>query len=218
MLSQRQEQILKIMVGEYVATARPVGSALIGRKHGLGISSATIRNEMARLEEEGYITRLHISGGGVPSDQGYRFYVKSLTQESEGVSLEERRMLSHLFHQIELELEEWTRLAAALLARMVHNVAGVTSPKAEKSRIKHLELVALQESLALLILLLQEAKLRQHLIAFDSVVSQDELSMVSNEFNELFNGLTWPQVMSKQTKLTSCSSTASTTPLHRVAW
>ncbi|KPJ52499.1 MAG: hypothetical protein AMJ37_02795 [Dehalococcoidia bacterium DG_18] len=199
MLSERKEHILRIIVGEYISLASPVGSEAIARRYGLGLSAATIRNEMARLEEDGYIIRPHISGGGIPSDRGYRYYVESMVQEE--VPLEEQRMLSHLFHQVERELAEWNRLAAALLARMVHNVAIVTSPKAAASRIKHLELVALQESLALLILLLQQAKLRQQLIAFDGVISQGELGAISRKLSALFQGLTRSQVLARSVGL-----------------
>lgn len=199
MLSERKEHILRIIVGEYISLASPVGSEAIARRCGLGLSAATIRKEMARLEEDGYIIRPHISGGGIPSDRGYRYYVESMVQEE--VPLEEQRMLSHLFHQVERELAEWNRLAAALLARMVHNVAIVTSPKAAASRIKHLELVALQESLALLILLLQQAKLRQQLIAFDEVISQGELGAISRKLSALFQGLTRSQVLARSVGL-----------------
>ena len=195
MLSERKEHILRIIVGEYISLASPVGSEAIARSYGLGVSAATIRNEMARLEEDGYIIRPHISGGSVPSDRGYRYYVESMVQEE--VPLEEQRMLSHLFHQVERELAEWNRLAAALLARMVHNVAIVTSPKAAASRIKHLELVALQESLVLLILLLQQAKLKQQLIAFDEVISQGELGTISRKLSVLFQGSTRSQVLAR---------------------
>jgi len=195
-LSERKENILRIVVGEYVLMASPVGSEAIVRRYGLGVSSATIRNDMAHLEEEGYIFRRHTSAGGVPSDKGYRYYVERLVGAEE-IPLAERRMLSHLFHQVERELEEWNRLAASLLARMVHNVAIVTFPKAEEARFKHLELVALQEFLALLILLLGKAKLKQKLIAFDEAISQEELNAISNKLNTLFQGLTRSQIQAQ---------------------
>ncbi len=197
MLAKRTGNILDIIVGEYISMARPVGSEAIVERHGLGVSSATVRNEMARLEEEGYIIRPHISGGAIPSDKGYRYYVESVVREAEEIPLDEQRMLSHLFHQVEQELSEWTHLAASLLARMVCSVAIVTSPKALSCRIKHLELVALQESLALLILLLQEARLKQQLVAFDEVISQGELSAISAKLGTLFQGLTVAQLMAQ---------------------
>jgi len=197
MLAKRTGNILDIIVGEYISMARPVGSEAIVERHGLGVSSATVRNEMARLEEEGYIIRPHISGGAIPSDKGYRYYVESVVREAEEIPLDEQRMLSHLFHQVEQELSEWTHLAASLLARMVCSVAIVTSPKALSCRIKHLELVALQESLALLILLLQEARLKQQLVAFDEVISQGELGAISAKLGTLFQGLTVAQLMAQ---------------------
>ena len=193
MLSGRQKKILQIIVNEYISTAQPVGSVSIVNKYGLKLSSATIRNEMARLEELGYILRRHVSGGGVPSDRGYRYYVESLARDAE-VPDDERLMLLHLFHQVERELEEWTHLAAVILARMVNNVAVVTFPKAGECRVKHVELVSLQDSLALLLLLLHEARVRQQLIFFDRAVTQEELSYASRELNNLFCGLTWPQI------------------------
>ena len=201
MFTERQAHILNCIVSDHIESARPVGSQAIARKSGLGLSPATIRNEMACLEEEGYIIRRHISGGGIPSDKGYRYYVESLRQGTEHMPPEERRMLAHLFHQVEWELEEWTRLAAVLLSRMVHNVAVVTFPKEAESRVKHLKLVSLQRSLAMLILLLHQAKLKQQLIAFSEGMTQDELDIISNQFNSLFNGLTWSQIVAQRAEL-----------------
>ena len=200
MLSERKEKILTVIVGEYIFRASPVGSQTIALRHGLGISPATVRNEMARLEEDGYIVRPHVSGGGVPSDKGYRYYVESLVREGE-LPVEERLMISHLFHQVETELEEWTRLAASLLARMVHNLAIVTSPKAVESRLKHLELVAVQDFLALLIVLLREARLKNQLLSFDEAISQEELSLISNKLNAAFRGLTRSQILARSVEL-----------------
>ena len=187
MLSERRERILALIINEYVMTAGPVASESIARKCGLGVSPATIRNEMAVLEEEGYIARRHISGGGVPSDKGYRYYVEALMREEE-VPLPERTMVSHLFLLVERELDEWNRLAAALLARMLSSVAVVTFPKAVETRFSHLELVTVHELLALLILVLRGARLKQQLVAFDRAVSQDELTAVSNKLNAYFDG------------------------------
>ena len=110
-------------------------------------------------------------------------------------------MLAHLFHQVERELEEWTRLAAVLLSRMVHNVAVVTFPKEAESRVKHLKLVSLQRSLAMLVLLLHQAKLKQQLVVFSEGVTQDELDVVSNQFNYLFHDLTWPQIVAQRAEM-----------------
>ena len=179
----------------------PIGSETILQKYNLGVSPATIRNEVARLEKDGYVLRRHTSGGGVPSDKGYRYYVEHLVQRSD-IALDEQLTISHLFHQVEYELDQWTRLTAALLARMVHNVAIVTFPKAISSRFNRVELVSLQESLALLILLLQETRLSHQLIVLDKVVTQDELSATARELNDLFSGMSLSQILAYKGNLT----------------
>ena len=200
MLTERKGRVLKIIIGEYVSTATPVGSENIARKHGLGVSPATIRNDMAYLEEEGYITHPHPSAGRIPSDKGYRYYVDSLMEGME-LPLVEQRTIRHQFHQVETDLEEWVQLAAATLASMVQNVALVTFPKAALSRFRRMELVAIQEFLALLIVILQEAKLKKQMLPLDEAVSQEELSVIANRLNAAFDGLTGWQIATKRLEL-----------------
>ncbi len=196
MLTERKESILNSIVGEYVARATPVASEYIARNYGLGISGATIRNEMAQLEEGGYVNRPHHSAGCIPTDKGYRFYVESLVGDRE-LPLTEQRLLQHLFQQVERELEEWLRLAARLLAYLVHNVAVVTLPKAAECRFKRLELVVLQDFLALFILILREAKLKQKFLPFDRAITQEELGAISDKLNAAYLGLTRSQISAK---------------------
>lgn len=187
MLSPRQARILSIIVNEYVDSAAPVGSEFLARTHRLGISAATVRNEMAALEEEGYITHPHTSAGRIPSDRGYRYYVEALMEEAE-LDPETRLLIRHQFRQVEAEEEAWIRLAAAILARVAQTVAIVTFPHAPESRLRRLELVSLQDFLALLILVLQEAQIKQHMLALDESVTQDELTLAANKLNALFAG------------------------------
>jgi len=182
-------------VGQYIAKAVPVPSQSIANDSELGVSPATIRNEMVHLEQEGYITRAHPSAGSIPSDKGYRYYVESLKEVM--LSFSEQRLISHLFHQVEKELEKWLSLAATLLAQQVQNVAVVTIPKSTDCRFKHLELVNLQDSLALVVIVLHGAKVRQQLIIFDQVVAQPELTAMANKLNTAFSGLTSRQISAK---------------------
>ena len=209
MLSPRTGTILKSVVGQYITKATPVPSQSILNDYELGVSAATIRNEMAYLEHGGYITRPHPSAGGVPLDKGYRYYVESLG--SINLPLAEQHLVSHLFHQVEGELEEWLRLAATLIAQLAQNVAVVSMPKPADCRFKHMELVAIQDSLGLLVLVLHGAKVKQQLITFDEAVSQSKLTTISNKLNEAYSGLTHPQISEKGTdlspteqKLTDC--------------
>ena len=201
MLSPRTETILKSIVDQYITQAVPVPSQRIINDYGLEVSSATIRNEMARLEEEGYIIRPHTSAGSIPSDKGYRYYVESLSAVK--LPLAQQRLISHLFHQVETRLEEWVSLTATLLAHLAQNMAVVATPKPANCQFKYLEMVALQDTTALIVLVLHGAKVKQQLITFEDVMSQSELETISNKLNAACSGLTGPQILAKNLQLSS---------------
>ncbi len=192
MLSHRSATILKSIVEHYIDRAVPVPSQSIIHSYGLEVSSATIRNEMMQLEREGYIIRPHTSAGSIPSDKGYRFYVETLSDIRLPVNQE--RMVSHLFHQVETRLEEWARLTATILAHLAQNMAVVATAKSTRSVFKHLELVSIQERTALMVLVLHGARVRQQLLTFNRDTSQEELSTASNKLNGNFAGLMSGQI------------------------
>lgn len=201
MLSPRSETILKSIVGQYIVRAAPVPSQSIINDYELAVSPATIRNEMAHLEQEGYIIRPHPSAGSMPSDKGYRFYVETLSDIE--LPLAEQFLISHLFHQVEKDLEEWLSLAATLTAQLVQNVAIVAMPKTANCQLKHLELVALKDSLALVVLVLRGARLKQQLITFDQAISQSELTRIANRLNKAYSSLSRTKISAKKIKLSS---------------
>ena len=174
MITERRSALLNLIVEEYVDTALPVGSQYIVRKHAMPVSPATVRLEMARLEDEGYITQPHTSAGRVPSDKGYRYYVESLMAE-ETLPREERETIRHQFHQAERAMEQWFQLAAAVLAHSVSNFAVVTSPRSRETRLRHVQLVPLQETSALVVVVLNEARVRQQVMSFREPLSPQEL-------------------------------------------
>lgn len=187
MLSERRASLLNLIVQDYVDTAQPVGSKALGNKHGLDVSPATIRIEMARLEEDGFISQPHTSAGRVPSDKGYRYYVESLMSE-ESLPWAEREMIRHQFHQAERAMEQWFQLAAAVLAHSVSNFAVVTSPRSKETRLRHVQLVPLQEMSALCVVVLNEARIRQQVLGFREPVDQSQLTAAANRINEAYSG------------------------------
>ena len=189
MLTDRRSTLLNLIIEEYVDTALPVGSKYIVSKHDMAVSSATVRAEMARLEEEGYISQPHTSAGRVPSDKGYRYYVESLMAE-EALAWEERETIRHQFHQTERAMEQWFQLAAAVLAHSVSNFAVVTSPHSTETRLRHVQLVPLHELSALCVVVLNEARIRQQVLAFRDPVDEDMLLTAANRINSQFGGLT----------------------------
>ena len=199
MLTSRAETILKSIVRQYIAQAAPVPSQSVFNDYELRVSPATIRNEMARLEQEGYIIRPHPSAGSVPSDKGYRHYVESLTEVI--LPLAEQRLIGHLFHQVKREQEEWLRLAATVMAQLTQNVAVVTKPKPVDCQFKRLELVALQDLLVLVVLILRGARVKQQLVTFDPPIPQDGLTAMANKLNEAYSGLSSSQILAKDIEL-----------------
>ena len=200
MLSDRTGKILNHIVEQYIDQAIPVPSQRIASGYELGVSPATIRNEMVHLEQDGYIMRPHTSAGSVPSDKGYRYYVESLRYTE--LPPAERRFIAHLFHQVEAETEQWLSLAATLLAQLVKNVALVTMPKQADCKFKHMELLSMQDTQALVIVVLYGARLKQKLITFDQTVTQPTLTMISAKLNAALSGLTYQQITEKEMELT----------------
>ena len=189
MLTDRRAQLLRLIVREYIETAVPVASEAITYRYGLNVSPATVRNEMARLEAEGYIIQPHTSAGRIPSDKGYRYYIESL-MVPEDLPEEEKRTIRHQFHQSARDVEEWLQLAAAVLAGAVHNLAVAIVPPVAAARVRHVHLVAVQDLVALLIVLLQTGKLSQQLLTLKEPATQEELDLIANKFNSLFNSRT----------------------------
>lgn len=200
MITERSIKILNYIVGQYINRAVPVPSQVVADEANLGVSPATIRNEMALLEREGYLIRPHTSAGCVPSDKGYRHYVGSI--EPVNLSHEEQRLISHTFHQVEREVEAWVSLTATLLAKLVQNVAVVSLPKSTDCKLKHMEMIAVQGARVLAIVVLEGAKVKQKLITFDEDVSQPALSVISNKMNSEYIGATARQISEKILELT----------------
>ena len=193
MLSARKERVLKIIVDEYIRGGTPIPSESVARSLPDTVSAATVRNEMADLEEEGYITRPYSSAGGVPSNRGYRSFVESLAEDL-APARELQEAIQRRFRRSQPDVEEWTRTAVELLAQLVHSTAMATPPRAVESRWKHLELVYVQEFLALLVMVLEKTRLKQQLVPLQQPFTQDELSLVSSRLNAYFGGLTHREV------------------------
>lgn len=186
-LSERRARILALIVDDYVDSAQPVGSQALVDRHALGLSSATVRNEMAALEDEGMITHPHTSAGRIPSNKGYRYYVGSLMPERD-LSTQERLTILHQFHQSARELEEWVRLAASVLAHRMRSVALVTQPRVVDVRFKQLQLVELSETRALLVVVTSDAAVHQHTLEFGTAVNQEGLSRLAARLNSDWSG------------------------------
>ena len=183
-LSPRRERILRHVVREYVALAQPVPSDLIARKYEVELSPATVRNELAALEEAGLITQPHTSAGRVPTDRGYRHFVELLMQEDRELSPPERRMLRQQFNQLAAAGTDSTHLGASLLARTLRSAAVATRPAATHARVRRIELVPLEDELVLVTVLMQSGGVRQVVHRAEGVLAREDLTRLSNELSE----------------------------------
>lgn len=192
-LTERQQAILKLIVGEFIRSAVPVASQGLLKNYSLGVSSATVRNDMSYLEELGYICQPHTSAGRVPTDKGYRYFVEWLMDDAE-LDPEEQRTVLHQFHQVESDVTQWTQLAAAVLAGMVRTASVVTLPAAPQCRLKHLDLINGQDGVVLLIVVLAEGTVRQQMLSLPKLGDEEELEKIRNRLNRLFRGRTADQI------------------------
>ena len=190
MLTSRQREILNFIVGQYVVQAVPVSSQAVAKSSALRLSSATARNEMAELAEDGFIHRPHISAGSVPLDKGYRSYVETLPDDPE-LPAGDAATARHSLTGASEDIEHWAAAAAETLAGLIGNMALVTPPKAAQGKIRRLELVRLQEFAVMLILVLQEAKTRQRIVPMVQKTTQDDLNELSNRLSAIYSGATY---------------------------
>jgi heat-inducible transcriptional repressor len=191
-VSVRRLEILRAIVDEYVATQEPVGSKSIAARSGLGISPATIRNEMAVLEEEGLITHPHTSAGRIPTDLGYRVFVDKLATVKP-LSSAERRAIE-TFLEGALDLDDVVLRTVRLLADVTKQVAVVQYPSMVKSRVRHVELVALTPSRLMMILITDAGRVEQRVLELSSDASDLFLSTLRNQLNNAVMGQRLPDV------------------------
>ncbi len=185
-MQDRQLEILRAIVEEYVATEEPVGSKIIAERHSLGVSPATIRNEMAILEEAGLITQPHTSAGRIPTNRGYRLFVDKLA-DVKPLSNPERRAIES-FLEGALDLDDIVTRTVRLLAQITKQAAVVQYPSLTKSRVRHTELVLLHPSRAMLVLITDSGRVEQRLIDLPFDISEESLSELHKRINSVIQG------------------------------
>ncbi len=184
-LDIRTQAILRAVIEEYVTTATPVGSHALVERYGLAVSSATVRSILAELEANGLLTHPHTSAGRIPTDAGYRFYVESIA-ETVPLPAVEQLMIRHQFGQVEYASEHWFRLAATTLASVTRAAGLATPAKPRDAHIRRIDLVAINDRMASLILVLREGAIKQALVTLDGddSIDQPTLNAVAALLNE----------------------------------
>lgn len=199
-LDDRTQAILRAVIEEYVATATPVGSQALVERHGLDVSSATVRSIFAELEAAGLLSQPHTSAGRVPTDAGYRFFVET-TMDSAPLAPVEQLMVRHQFGQVEFASEHWFRLAATTLASLTRAAGLATPAKPRAASIRRIDLVALQEHLASIIVVLREGTIKQSLLSLVEPVGEETLARVAQLLNEHLTNATADEVQRRLVRL-----------------
>ncbi len=192
-LDKRKAFILATVVYEYVATAEPVGSNTLTQKYNLGVSSATVRNEMAELEAAGYLVQPHTSAGRIPSDAGYRTYVDQLMRP-EPLQNDEQRRIQDEFRAASRELDGVIEHTTRLLGQLTRNVAFVIAPSRDTQTFRHIQLIWLSERAGIAIVVTSLGVAVQKTFEHGPEVGADDLTRLSNRLNAAFGGKTMREV------------------------
>ena len=187
-LTERQKLILALIIRDYIETAQPIGSRYLVENYNLNVSSATVRNDMLALSETGYLRQPHTSAGRIPTEEGYRFFVRQLMGHTELPSTTKRTIV-HQFYQAGMDIDRWMRLAASVLAHQSQAASLVTAPRSERSVFKHLELISTRGRQVLMVLVLSGGEVNQQMLTLAEPISQERLSNVALSFNDLLLGL-----------------------------
>jgi heat-inducible transcriptional repressor len=199
-LTERQQYILGLVVRSYIETGVPVGSKSLVESYDLDLSSATVRNELAVLGELGYLIQLHTSAGRIPTELGYRYFVHKLLGEFL-LPVEEQKMIRHQFHQARLDLNQWMRLAAAILARTSRGASVVTAPQLRPNRFKHIQLISTQGRWVLMILVLFGGEVNQQMLTLAEPLPQSRLSMAADRLNSLLDNTSYDDIAARLSQL-----------------
>ncbi|RYU12490.1 heat-inducible transcriptional repressor HrcA [Nocardioides iriomotensis] len=186
MVEDRKLNVLRAIVEDYVATQEPVGSRALVDRHQLGVSPATVRNDMAALEEEGFITQPHTSAGRIPTDKGYRLFVDRLSTVKP-LSVAEKRAITTLLEGA-VDLDDVVQRSVRLLAQLTRQVAIVQYPTLSRSTVRHVELVHLGGARLLLVLILSTGRVEQRVVELAEHLGEEELADLRSRLNRAVIG------------------------------
>jgi len=193
MIDKRKRSILQAIIDDYISTAEPIGSRTIARRHDLGVSPATIRNEMADLELLGYLEQLHTSSGRIPSAKGYRFYVDSLLAPTQ-ISEQERELIQNWYQLKTRHVAEVFQETAKLLSKMTSNISLVLAPQVAQCALKYLKFLPFDESRAILVVVTDTGLVENKVIDIPEGTSFADLKQIADSITKRLSGLSFDKI------------------------
>ncbi|OGU27266.1 MAG: heat-inducible transcription repressor HrcA [Ignavibacteria bacterium GWA2_35_9] len=191
-LNEREKNILRHIIQQFILTASPVGSRNITKKYEIGLSPATVRNIMSDLEDEGYVDHPHTSAGRVPTDKGYRFYVDSLIDIQDIKSSEKAFIKEKLVESY--EADELLKITSVLLSKITHQLACVTYPKLESGVLEKLQLVSLSSTRLLVVISIKSGLVKTITLELSTEIEASKIEPIQNLLNERLSGLTLNEI------------------------
>ncbi|WP_186576456.1 heat-inducible transcriptional repressor HrcA [Aquibacillus kalidii] len=188
MLSNRQLLVLQVIIDEFIQTAQPIGSRAISKKEDISFSSATIRNEMADLEEMGYIEKTHSSSGRVPSEKGYRFYVDHLISPFR-LSSDEMNSITHTFEKGMLEFEQIVQSSARVLSDLTNYTSIILGPEVFETKLKQIQIISLSSTTAVAILVTNTGHVEHRSFTIPATIQPSDLDKLVNILNDRLVGV-----------------------------
>ena len=195
MLDDRKLRVLHAIISSYIASAEPIGSRTISKNYDLGVSSATIRNEMSDLEDLGYLNKTHTSSGRVPSDKAYRLYVDMLLRNTKyHFDLRKKNEIKKSLLMESKELEQLLQNSAKILSQITNCTALAIAPQLKKSTLKHIQFIPIDEYKILVVIVSDSGVVKNTIFRVDSHIPEEQLNIISNILNEELRGLTLEEI------------------------
>ncbi|MEG1930886.1 MAG: heat-inducible transcriptional repressor HrcA [Anaerovorax sp.] len=188
-LNERKLRILQAIVGDFIRSAEPIGSRTLSKKYDLGISPATIRNEMADLEEMGFLTHPHTSAGRVPSDKAYRLYVNNLMEKYE-IPREEKEIIKNKLNEDMSELERTIKHAATLLSEITNLTSFAITPKQGDNKLKYIKIVPVDDQTVVMMIVAESGKVSNTALRLRVPYTEEGLSILSKTMTYAYKGKT----------------------------
>jgi len=212
---ERRFEVLRAIVADYVSNQEPVGSKALVERHNLGVSSATVRNDMAALEDEGYIAQPHTSAGRVPTDKGYRLFVDKLSEIKPLSQAEKRAIRSFLDGA--LDLDDVMRRSVRLLAQLTRQVAVIQVPTLSRAAVRHLEVLPITPSRLMLVLITDTGRVDQRIVELGDVISEEHTAQLRGVLNQAMAGQRLADASAKVAELPEEVPSNLRDPMLRVA-
>lgn len=186
-MDERKKKILQAVIDEYVNTAEPVSSSALVEKYNLKYSSATVRNELADLEKNGYLDKTHTSSGRVPSEKGYRFYVDELVKDDD-ISLEEMKYIQSKLDSKVNEIEDLAKIATTTLSEITHYTTVAIGPRTDTQIIEEIKFVLLGSRMLMVVIVTDSGLVKETIIKYDEDITQSQVETLNNLFNTKLKG------------------------------